>query len=364
MGNALRFLYKNCCQPSTTESGQLGPHGVSAQTVGVSALARDLLHFEATSQVPDELSKHVVSSKKAQANWYKKLIPAWKEAKPPPRTPEDAARLIVQTLKRHQKADVEGLLAFYGLSHPQTLVETSTGVPSSLPDGVKYELHTLPVDVKAVADGDTVTVYVSTKDPHEASSVPREVQNAAVERAKARAVRDYVKADALHKIIIDQNYRVINVHDEEVLARKYRIRLRGIDAPESAMPHGQQAKEALANLLQGKCLQVLVYGDDRYGRCVADIYCNGIFAQEIMLKKGLAWHYAAYDRRTDLVNWEKEARAKRIGLWASRNPEEPWEWRKNKQHCRLVEMVNSLELKKPGKMETDILRELPATAQF
>ncbi|KAK9683666.1 hypothetical protein RND81_10G157600 [Saponaria officinalis] len=226
MGNALRFLYHNCCQPTTTESGGLGPHGISAQTASVSALARDLLHFEATSQVPDGLNKHVVSSKKAQANWYKKLIPAWKEAKPPPRTPEEAGRLIVQTLKRHQKADVEGLLAFYGLPHPDTLIETSSGAPSSLPDGVKYELHTLPVDVKAVADGDTVTAYVSTKDPRESSSVPREVQVAAVERAKARAVRDYVKADALHKKITDQNYRVISVGNEEVLAKKYRIRLR------------------------------------------------------------------------------------------------------------------------------------------
>ncbi|KAK9683668.1 hypothetical protein RND81_10G157700 [Saponaria officinalis] len=329
MGNALRCLYQNCYQPTTTE---LGPHGVSAQTVGVSALARDLLHFEATSQVPDGLSKHVVSSKKVQANWYKKLIPAWKEGKPPPRTPEDAARLVIQTLKRQQKADVEGLLAFYGLPHPDTLVEISSGAPSSLPDGVKYELHTLPVDVKAVADGDTVTVYISTTDPRESSSVPREVQVAAVERAKARAVRDYVKADALHKKITDQNYRVINVGNEEVLARKCRIRLRGIDAPESSMPYGKQAKEELANLLQGKCLRVLVYGDDRYGRCVADIYCNGVFAQEVMLKKGLAWHYAAYDRRAELANWEKEARAKRVGLWASRNPEEPWEWRKNKRN--------------------------------
>ncbi|KAL9226795.1 hypothetical protein vseg_002566 [Gypsophila vaccaria] len=329
MGNALRFLYQNCCQPTTTE---FGPHGVSVQTAGVSALARDLLHFEATSQVPDGLSKHVVSSKKAQANWYTKLIPAWKESKPPPRTPEQAGRLIVETLKRHQKADVEGLLAYYGLPHPSTLVEVSSGAPSSLPDGVKYELHTLPVDVKAVADGDTVTVYVSTKDPRESSSVPREVQVAATERAKARAVRDYVKADALHKKITDQNYRVISVGNEEVLGKKYRIRLRGIDAPESSMPYGKQAKEALANLLQGKCLRVLVYGDDRYGRFVGDIYCNGVFAQEMMLKKGLAWHYSAYDRRTELANWEKEARAKRVGLWAAKNPEEPWEWRKNKRN--------------------------------
>lgn len=52
MGNALRFLYGKCCKPLTEEdSGSLGPHGVSAATVGVSALAQDLYHFEITSQV-------------------------------------------------------------------------------------------------------------------------------------------------------------------------------------------------------------------------------------------------------------------------------------------------------------------------
>lgn len=65
------------------------------------------------------------------------------------------------------------------------------------------------MDAKAVADGDTITVYVSTADPRESSSVPKEVHTAAIQRSKARAERDYPKADALHKKIIDQNYRFL-----------------------------------------------------------------------------------------------------------------------------------------------------------
>lgn len=38
---------------------------------------------------------------------YRKLLEAWREAKPPPKTAEEASKLIVQTLKRHQKVDVE-----------------------------------------------------------------------------------------------------------------------------------------------------------------------------------------------------------------------------------------------------------------
>lgn len=98
------------------------------------------------------------------------------------------------------------------------------------------------------------------------------------------------------------------------------------------MPYGKDAKEELNKLCEGKCLRVIVYDQDRYGRCVGDIYCNGKFVQvvpltrslpylsmltmlnnhlsnlllhyfnqEIMLKKGFAWHYAAYDKRSELA---------------------------------------------------------------
>lgn len=82
------------------------------------------------------------------------------------------------------------------------------------------------MDPKAVADGDTITVYVSSSDPVVSSSVPREVHVAAAQRAKARQKKDYTKADELHQKIIDSGYRVLNIKNEEVLARKFRIRLR------------------------------------------------------------------------------------------------------------------------------------------
>ncbi|KAF8114228.1 hypothetical protein N665_0040s0083 [Sinapis alba] len=326
MGNALRFLYRICRNP-TTDDESLGPHGISPATVGVSALAHDLFSFEITSQVPGGLGRYVVSSsRKAQANWYRKILEAWKQEKPPPQTPEDASRL--------------GLLSFYGLPLPHTLVELSAQAPFSLPEEVLFEFQTLPVDPKAVADGDTITVYVSTTDPSISSFVPMEVNVAAIQRAKARERQDYTKADELHQNIIDSGYRVLNIRNEEVLARKIRIRLSlfqtdltelGFNTPESQMPFGREAQEELLKIVQWKSLKVLVYGEDQYGRCVGDIYCNGIFVQEAMLKKGLAWHYLAYDKGIVLAKWENEARRKRVGLWASSNPEKPWDWRRNRR---------------------------------
>ncbi|KAK8277768.1 hypothetical protein E1A91_D10G298300v1 [Gossypium mustelinum] len=328
MGNALRLLYGKCLEAVViTEGGSVEPR-YTTTAPGVSALARDLFNFESTSLVPEDLSQHVKSSRKAQVKWYGKLLQAWKEAKPRPKTPEEVARLIVETLSRHRKADVEGLLEFYDLPRPSILEEISIGVPTRLPERVEFEMHTLPVDGNTVPDGDGLNVYVNTDDPRESSNIPRAVLMAAVQRSEARAMKNYARADELRRNIIQSGYQVIDFQNEQILAREYRIRLRGIDAPEMSMPFGEEAKQELAKLVDGKCLRVLVYGEDQYGRCVADIYCNGIFAQEVMLKKGLAWHYVAYDQRVEFATWQKEARAKRIGLWVQSNPEKPWEWRK------------------------------------
>ncbi|KAI3868707.1 hypothetical protein MKX03_025957 [Papaver bracteatum] len=303
-------------------------------TNGVSSLGSDLFNFDNTFEVPELLSEHVASSKKAQAKWYKKLLKAWKGAKPPPKTPDQASRLVMQTLHKNQKADVEGLLKFYGLPvlhEDQIDIPAEEVFPPPRPKGVEFELHTFPVDTQSVPDGDGLNVYVDVANHREATiSVPEDVQVAVSERSKARASKDYAKADALHKSIVDAGYRILKgSNNEEVLARKYRIRLRGIDAPENKQPSGKEAKKELTKLVQGNCVIVHVYGEDQYGRLVGDVYCNRTFAQEIMLKKGLAWHYVKYDKRPQLMKWEEEARAAKVGLWASPNPEKPWEWRKN-----------------------------------
>lgn len=74
---------------------------------------------------------------------------------------------------------------------------------------IKKLSYSNKVDTKSVADGDTVTVYVSSKDPLVSSSLPKEVSLAAVKRAKAREKKNYTEADALHKTIIASGYRFV-----------------------------------------------------------------------------------------------------------------------------------------------------------
>jgi hypothetical protein len=74
------------------------------------------------------------------------------------------------------------------------------------------------VDAKAVADGDTITVYVDTADPRESGNMPPEVQEAAADRIKAREAKNYRKADMLQKIIVDAGYRSFQTYINQLFS--------------------------------------------------------------------------------------------------------------------------------------------------
>ncbi|XP_047066947.1 uncharacterized protein LOC124674938 isoform X2 [Lolium rigidum] len=135
-------------------------------------------------------------------------------------------------------------------------------------------------------------------------------------------------------------------------SQKYRIRMRGIDAPELEMEHGDEARNELVKLIAGKCVTINVYGTDQYGRYLGDIYCDGIFIQEEMLKRGFAWYFKTGETRTELARWENEAREARQGLWSSDNPQKPWEWKRD--HPR-NQNNKKVELKSQGKESIETL---------
>jgi len=113
-----------------------------------------------------------------------------------------------------------------------------------------------------------------------------------------------------------------------------KVRLHGIDAPELRQPYGEAAKTFTLNKTLFKEIDVRAtpQGTDRYGRIVAVIDVPGAgILQELLLEAGLAWVYPAFCK--DCNEWEtiqEQARRQRKGLWAEKNPVEPWEWRKRK----------------------------------
>jgi len=114
---------------------------------------------------------------------------------------------------------------------------------------------------------------------------------------------------------------------------QHKIRLGGIDAPEKAQPYGQTSKQSLSDLVYGKTVTVGTDKTDHYGREVGKVQVDGVDANLEQVRRGLAWHYKAYQReqspedRLAYAAAEKDAAAARLGLWQDAVPVAPWEWR-------------------------------------
>jgi endonuclease YncB( thermonuclease family) len=115
----------------------------------------------------------------------------------------------------------------------------------------------------------------------------------------------------------------------------HKIRLAGIDAPESKMPYGQTATMFLTTLVLGKEVEALTYRPDRYGRTIATLMLGAQDVNLAMIQAGLAWHYKRYAKTQSVAEAqvyaqaEDMARARHLALWQDSDPTAPWDWRAN-----------------------------------
>lgn len=107
-----------------------------------------------------------------------------------------------------------------------------------------------------------------------------------------------------------------------------KIRLEGIDCPETKQDFGQKAKQATSELCFGKAVRVVKSGEDRYGRTLGFVFVDGVCVNEELLKKGMAWHYKKYNQNEKLAKLEEEARREKAGLWSQPDTIAPWDFRK------------------------------------
>ena len=140
--------------------------------------------------------------------------------------------------------------------------------------------------------------------------------------------------------------RVIRIADGDTLTLldtanvQSRIRLQGIDAPESHQAYGAQSKQNLSQLVFGKDVTATCDKTDQYGRQICKILLNDRDINLEQIKAGLAWHYKEYEReqspqdREAYARAEDEARQARRGLWADANPVEPSEYRREERKER------------------------------
>lgn len=134
--------------------------------------------------------------------------------------------------------------------------------------------------------------------------------------------------------------RVVGVSDGDTLTclsdikTQYKVRLHGIDAPESKQDFGTQAKYQLANMVFGKDVTLNIKDTDRYGRTVADVLVNGKSANLTQVTNGYAWAYRSYLRGAEAqtyINAENQARNAKRGLWSMPNPINPADFRKQRK---------------------------------
>ena len=105
-----------------------------------------------------------------------------------------------------------------------------------------------------------------------------------------------------------------------------KVRMEGIDAPETGMPFSRKATDYLKALTKGQRIRLEKSGIDMYGRTLGFSYLeDGRELGAEMIRAGFAWHYKFYNDDEELANLEIEAREARRGLWADKNPQAPWD---------------------------------------
>ncbi|MFB3905958.1 MAG: thermonuclease family protein [Acidobacteriota bacterium] len=109
--------------------------------------------------------------------------------------------------------------------------------------------------------------------------------------------------------------------------RAFKIRLEGVDCPESGQDFSNRAKQFTSQLVFGKIVKVKVLDLDVHRRMIARIYAGDKDVGLELVKAGLAWHLRKYSNDPVLAREEARARAARRGLWSVKHPVPPWEWR-------------------------------------
>lgn len=132
--------------------------------------------------------------------------------------------------------------------------------------------------------------------------------------------------------------KVVGIKDGDTFEVLYdgipeRVRLAEIDCPENSQAFGKNAKQYASDLCFGKTVTITSDGKrDRYKRIVGTITTqDGVNVNESLVKAGLAWHYKYYSDSETLSRLEEQAREKKLGLWADKDPVAPWDWRKERR---------------------------------
>ncbi len=116
-----------------------------------------------------------------------------------------------------------------------------------------------------------------------------------------------------------------------------RVRLEGVDAPETAQTCGRAngeayacgraAADALARLVAKHRVKCREEGTDKYDRVIGVCSADGVEINAELVRRGYAWAFVKYSAR--YVKEEAEAKAAAVGIWQG-EAEPAWIYRENR----------------------------------
>jgi endonuclease YncB( thermonuclease family) len=140
------------------------------------------------------------------------------------------------------------------------------------------------------------------------------------------------------------------IDGDTIEVRGERIRLYGIDAPESTQmcqtlantpwPCGRRASFALADHIGGQNVTCTTRGQDRWQRTLASCTTGTGDIQEWMVANGWALAFVRYSGI--YVAPQARARAARLGMWAGPF-QAPWDWRKDRNSPSFEAVIGPVE---------------------
>lgn len=124
--------------------------------------------------------------------------------------------------------------------------------------------------------------------------------------------------------------RVVDGDTFQIAEGKEKVRMIGIDTPESVKPgeepepFGKEAAEYTKKVLSGQKVRLVmdVQERDKYGRLLAYVYLkDGTFVNALLVKEGYAKTFTVppnVAHAEEFVQLEREARSGKKGLWSQK----------------------------------------------
>ena len=138
--------------------------------------------------------------------------------------------------------------------------------------------------------------------------------------------------------------------DGEGHGKPIKLRLDGIDAPESCQPWGTEATQALSARVMGRRVQVVLKARDAYRRWLVSLSMDGDDVSAWLVHEGHAWSYRSGRSAGPYAEQERAARGARRGLFSQRDPMQPQVFRRWHGPCDMPPRATGLPAVQSGQL--------------